>query len=519
MSLAPMAITPDMVAQTRDARAAQGSAPLQSDIMLRRSSDCAAMLDYWDQTDDIVTGYKAVRDAGEKYLPRFTDEDPDEYKGRQKLTKMTNVYRDIVEGLAAKPFEREVALVGDNVPSEVSAFAEDVDGSGNNLSVFLYGVFFNGINSAIDWIYVDHPVADNTVQNMAQYKARGLRPYWSRVLGRNVLQPVSTMIDGKETLTYMRILEPGETETVRVFVRDDNGVVRWATFTKGAQWIDPDTRWLHDVPPAGSKTQFVFDKEGTISIGEIPLVPFVTGRRDGRTFRLFPSMRDAADLQIELYQQESGLKFAKTLTAYPMLAGNGITPAKGPDGQPLKIRVGPARVLYGSRDGNGQPGSWGYVEPSATSLTFLAADIKETKQDLRELGRQPLTAQSGNLTVITTAVAAGKARSAVGAWAYGLKDSAENALRMTCKFRGIAYEPELDIFTEFDDGLDDAADVAALISLREGDNPAISLETLWEELKRRKKLSAEFTADRERERLLAEVPSDKGEDTKPDDQE
>jgi hypothetical protein len=77
----------------------------------------------------------------------------------------------------------------------------------------------------------------------------------------------------------------------------------------------------------------------------------------------------------------------------------------------------------------------------------------------------------------------------------------------------------LDIFTEFDDGLDDAADVAALISLREGDNPAISLETLWEELKRRKKLSAEFTADRERERLLAEVPSDKGEDTKPDDQE
>jgi hypothetical protein len=506
------------VAQTRDARP-HGNGVVQEDVMLRRSPDMVAMLDYWDQTDDIVTGYKAVRDAGQKYLPKFPGEEDEEYKGRLRLTKMTNVYRDIVEGLAAKPFETEVTLA-DGAPAEIVAFTEDVDGSGNNISVFLYGVFFNGINSAIDWIYVDHPVADETIRTVADAKARGIRPYWSRVLGRNVLQPKSSMIDGKETLTYMRILEPGSPDVVRVFKRDEvSGVVRWATFNKLDNWIDPDAEWLLDTPPAGAKTQFAFQKEGTISIGVIPLVPFITGRRDGKSFKLFPAMRDAADLQIELYQQESGLKFAKTLTAYPMLACNVVVPAKGPDGQPLKMRVGPSRVIYGGRDGNGQAGSWEYLEPSATSLTFLANDIKDTKQDLRELGRQPLTATSGNLTVITTAVAAGKARSAVGAWAYGLKDAAENAMRYTCMFRGIAYEPEVNVNTEFDDGMDDAADITALISMRQpsGDNgPDISQETLWEEMRRRKKLSPEFTAERERERLLQEVPADTGEDTDPE---
>ena len=102
---------------------------------------------------------------------------------------------------------------------------------------------------------------------------------------------------------------------------------------------------------------------------------------------------------------------------------------KDEQGQPKPLSVGPAKVLYAPPDGAGNSGSWAYVEPSAQSLTFLAGDIKETKQDLRELGRQPLTA-TANVTVINSAMAASKAKSAVGAWAIGLKDALENAMEM-----------------------------------------------------------------------------------------
>lgn len=471
-----------------------------SDPMLKRGRDSAHMLDYWDKTDAIIDGIDGMRTAGEKFLPRFTDEHNTEYDFRLKLSKMTNVFRDIVEDLSSKPFQEECEIVDDDnkvVPPELEEFAEDVDGSGNNLTVFANATFFNGISNAVDWIFIDYPKPDPTVRNMADAKAAGLRPNWSHVLGRNILDAKSTVINGNETLTYIKIYEPGEPDHVREFERLEGGQVVWTLWEKSDK-TGPD-----------GKSQFVQVDGGDISIGIIPLVPFATGRRNGKRFCWLPALRDAADLQIELYQMESGLKFAKTLTAYPMLAANGIKPIMEPDGKtPKKITVGPNRVLYAPPDASGKIGKWEYLEPAAASLKFLAEDITETIQQLRELGRQPLTAQSGNLTVITTAVAAGKSNSAVKQWALALKDALENAVVITCLWLDIStdnYDPTVSVFTEFDDWTD-GKDVDALNQART--NKDISRETYWFELRRRGILSPEFDPEIEEQRLLDEVPGD-----------
>lgn len=484
-------------AQRRDA-----STTVQ-DPMLRRAPDIAAMMPYWDLTDALVEGAHAVRLAGKEYLPKFPQEDQPTYDFRVAVTKFTNVYRDIVEGLASKPFEEEISLPeedGKPVPEEIDEFIEDVDGSGNNLTVFGSAVFFNGINSAIDWIFVDYPTVDSSVvRTVADLKTANIRPFWSRVLARNVLEVKSKIINGIETLSYMRILEPGNPCHVRVFENID-GAVTWKLY------VETNTR-----DPV-SETCFVIEDQGLITIGVIPLVPFYTGRRDGRTFKFFPAMRDAADLQIELYQQESALKFIKIMAGYPMLAANGLKPAMGSDGKPLPVAIGPMRILWGIPDAAGNHGSWSFIEPSATSMKFLADDIKDTKQDLRELGRQPLTAQSGNLTVITTAVAASKSKSAVGAWALLLKDALENALVITAKWMNVEYDPQVNVFNEFDNFAEDGKDLDTLNTARAARD--ISQETYWAELKRRKVLSPEFDGEQELKRLLDETPGE-GDDTMP----
>lgn len=474
---------------------------VDADPLLKRAPDSAAMLDYWDQVDCIVEGLKAVRNAGQVYLPKFVDEEQADYDFRLSMTKFTNVYRDTIEGLANKPFEEEITLIEDDkkgkAPEEIIAFCEDVDGSGNNLTMFGAQTFFNGINSAIDWIFVDYPTVDREkIKTQRDAKNAGIRPFWTHVLGRNVLEARVNMIEGNETLVYVRIFEPGDPDHVRVFERV-NGVVTWKLYRKVTQ------------PKQGSKSQFELIAGGVVSIGVIPLVPFYTGRRDGRTFKFFPMMRDAADLQIELYQQESGLKYAKTLTAYAMLAANGISPPMEADGKtPKKLRAGPGRILYSKPDGNGNIGSWAFIEPSATSLKFLADDIKETILQLRELGRQPLTAQSGNLTTITTMVAASKARSAIAACALNLKNTLENALVLTAKWQNLSgeYDPEVNVYTEFDSFDDNGKDVEQLGKAR--DRGDLSRETYLSELKRRKVLSPEFDYEQEEERLLEEIPAD-----------
>lgn len=496
--------TAGQVAQTRAANQNRGISSSVGDPFLARSKDSAAMLPYWDRVDAIVDGIDAMRAAGDDFLPKFADEDEPDYKFRLKCTKLTNVYRDTIEGLASKPFEREVQLVdGTNgaqaVPPQIKDFVYDVDGSGNNLTIFSSATMFNAINSAIDWIAVEYDEADASIVTQADAKRAGRRPYWSHILGRNIIDVKSAIIGGKETLTYIKIYEPGDVDHVREYVRAADGVVTWTLYEH-----QPNAVRLPN------ETSFVAVKSGTISIGVIPLVPFYTGRRDGSSWRFLPAMKDAADLQVELYQQESGLKHAKTLTAYPMLAANGISPPMGADGKPItKLAVGPGRVLWSKINGDGKYGSWAYVEPNAESLKFLADDIGTTIQQLRELGRQPLTAQSGNITVITAAVAAGKARSAVRAWAIKMKDTLENCLVLTAKWLGIAYDPSVDVFLDFDDFME-GEDVDALLAMREkGD---MSQETLWEEMHRRGVLSSNFTKEREQKRLLDELPVD-GPDT------
>ena len=485
----------------------QEKATIKSEDILRRTEDIASMVGYWDLTDDIVEGYEKVKSKGETYLPRFVDEGNDEYDTRLKYTKFTNVYRDILEGLASKPFEEEVTLIGDDQRQEIVDFIEDVDGGGNNLTQFASMTFFNGINSAVDWIFIDYPTADPSIRTRADEKERGRRPFWSHVLGRNVLEVRTVNVDGKKVLSYIRVHEPaagGVPERVRIFQRNDEGIILYQVWER----IKGETGEL--------SSKFTVIDSGSITIDAIPMVPFATGRRDGMSWKFFPAMRDAADLQIVLYRNESGLEFVTIMACYPMLAANGLRPQLEADGKtPKKVAVGPNKVLWGLPDGNGNHGEWVYVEPSATSMDFLQKKIDKIKEDLRELGRQPLTATSGNLTVITTAVAAGKARSAVCSWALTLKDTLENALLITAKWMGISgYEPEVNVYTEFDDLTDGGQDLDALNSARErGD---ISQETYWSELKRRKVLSPEFDADAERMRILAEIPSDTQDDPEPE---
>lgn len=485
----------------------------------KRSSDSAHMLKYWDRVDAVLDGIDGMKENASTFLPKFRDEDDKDYTFRLQCATMTNVYEDIAGSLAAKPFEQAVQFIEDEadakrrdmdvskldpVPQEIKDFQWNVDGSGNNITVFAAHTFFTGINNAIDWIMVDMDKPDPSIVSIADAKRRGRQPYWSHVLARNVLDVQSRMIGNKEVLTYFKMLEPGDPDHIREFERverDGRVTILWRLWKKSSA--------------GGAQQEYVLDDSGVLGIDEIPMVKFVTGRREGRQWRFKPPMKSAVDLQIQMFKQESGLEHASQLTAYPMLAANGIAaPIDQTTGKPdTKVAVGPNRVLFSapSLEG-GPPGNWSYVEPGSESLKFLEQRISNTEQRLRELGRQPLTASSSNITVITAAVAAGKAKSAVKQWAYMLKDALENAVRLTVKYMAIKYDPTIHVFAEFDDWME-GEDIEALLDMHE--RGAISTKTLHEEMQRRGVLSSNFTSERETIRLLNELPSEGVEEPDP----
>lgn len=476
--------------------------------MLATSSDYQAMVEYWELNAALMGGVAAVRAKGRKYLPQFPNESDASYNHRLKNSRFTNVYRDIIESLASKPFTKEVGLANaDGAPEQLLAMVEDIDRGGNHLHVFAQELFLNGIANAIDWFMVDHTKTPPGA-TLADERRMGSRPFWVRIPAMDMLAVYSEMVDGVEQFVYARIRESrvvrsGHEEAtevrVRVLIRDqlvdDAGAIVGYGPARYEVWKPVESTATKD-------TGWEIEDAGPITIGVIPLVPFWTGQRITGGWRINPPMRDVADLQIEHYQEETNLKSAKEVTAFPMLSANGIAPPSDASPAPL----GPSTILYAPPDEQGRHGSWSWVEMQGTSLSFLSSEIDRLEGKMRELGRQPLVAGTAGITQIAAALGSQKASSAIQAWAFLLKDALEKGFVYTAMWLGIDFEAEVYVNTDF--AIELGADKAPETLLQLWDKQGLSLRTLRDEYKRRGILSPEFSNDDEDDRLANEMPGD-----------
>jgi hypothetical protein len=476
------------------------------------SSDYDLMKPYWDKVRTILDGVDAMKKAGSTYLPQFPNESPEDFEYRVQNARFTNVYADIVNSLAAKPFAKEIGLTESSASPRIEDMVEDIDGRGNHLHVFAANTFFHGVNAAIDWIFVDYAKAQPG-RNLAQERAAGTRPYWVHIPAERMLAVYTAVIAGKEEIVHARMLETSkaragfdETTTTQVRVLNRPEVYNGAGEMTGYGPAEYEVYQQKASTRRSISAQWERVDSGPITVGVITLVPFVTGRRKAGSWTFVPALEGAVDLQIELYQQETALKIAKETVAFPMLAGNGVTPPMQ-DGKPVPVPVGPKAVLYAPPSGdNAAHGEWKYIATDAAGLKFLADEIKATEAQLRELGRQPLIATQG-ITVVSAAYAAQKATSLLQSWALNLKDALEQALKFTALWMGDTSEPTISWNLEdLDLAMDDEVGPTVLTTARS--NGDLSQETYWEEMKRRSILSTEFDAERERQRLIDEMPDD-----------
>lgn len=497
------------------------------------SGDYTAMCEYWDMVDAILGGAPKMRAATRStqtylpgpalpvaqlnelqrsvimrqanespYLPKFPNEDNMAYDLRRRYAPLTNIYADISDNLAGKPFAKECTL-DPSAPDDLKKLSENIDGQGRSLHVFARPLFKDGLDKGVSWLLVDYTTVPPGA-TLAAEREMGARPYWVYIEAERMLSVHSAFINGKQEFYEARIKETtikvdgyGEQhiERVRALYREPviDAVSGKIVGLGPATW----ELWEKVEKEVGGKkeTTWITVDSGTYTVGFLPLVPFVPVGRIGMSWQVKPAFKDIGYMQVEEFQQESQLKTIKELTAFPMLSGNGVTldPAQA-------ITVGPHTILTAPMGADGRFGNWSIVEPAATSLTFLQGDLAALRKEMRDLGRQPLA--DANLTVVTTANIAMRAHSSVQAWALLFKDSLEQAWGITCKWLKNSYEPEIKLHLDFGADQDSSTKVDALIKMRATKD--LSQETLWDECKRYGLLSDEFDAEDEQQKLAEE---------------
>ena len=463
----------------------------------RPSGEHDSMAGYWRAVRALEDGIRGLRAGGREYLPEFQSESRAEYERRLSTSRVTMLWSDILDALVAKPFAEPVSH--DELSGQLNDFVSDVDLMGTPLTAFAEQVFRAAIADGLAWILTDF--SGSTVgMTLDQERTSGARPFWQFIRADRVLAVEMSRVAGRDVITDVRIAYNDTVHDSTEFTESVRSRVL-RMFTAGDtvhfQWWDSNV--------GTTAANWYVSSEGVLNgIDEIPLTRVAFGRERG-AMSVNPPLRDALELQLALYRDETALEEAKVYTAFAMLAANGLDPATGDDGEPIELIVGPRKVLYGTTNAEGTGGgSWAYIEPSGSSLTFLAARIDKTISDIRELGKQPLSLTPG-ITVVSSAYAAAKTHSAVASWAVILEHGLSRAIGHVQKWFNLPVESAgLTVYKDFDVGLGDSSGFEQVLSMGRGTadaEPFISRDAVVDEAKRRGILSPNYDGEADLARI------------------
>lgn len=427
-------------------------------------------------------GTRAMRAKGEAYMPRWTMENAEDHKARVAVATLFPAYQRTLSVMVGKPFSKALTF-GDTVAPQIVEWANDIDNEGINLHVFAAEMFaecFYGLAG----ILVEAPRQASGLTTRADQRAAGVRPYFVRVLHSQVLGWRTARVNGRTTLSQLRI---AETASVADGDFGEKTVERVRVLTPGAFDV-----WEKQAGDA--RRDFwvrLEDESGTTGLNQIPFVPLY-GRRKG--FMLgAPPLLDLGFLNLKHWQEQSDQDDSVMYARKRLIVRVGA----GPDPQPLTSSSNSIADLPIG-------GEIKIVQGSAENVTVGAESLKALEEQMIQAGAELLVKKPGDRSATESANDAEANKSDLQRMVETFEDSLDAALDFMALYAGLPTGCHVSLFKDFGAArLSEASGQLVLAMRGEG---LISDETAIGELKRRGELAAEVDAQDEAERISSQPP-------------
>lgn len=455
------------------------------------------MVELWHPIETLLGGTRAMREAGRTYLPQEKGEDNDAYKARLARTVLFNGFKRAVMNLVGKPYQRQITL-GEDMPSDVAAWTEDIDLEGNNITVFAAEQLKTSLAYGLSHILVDFP--RNTASNLSEERNLGLRPFLRLIHPNRVIGWRSERRMGRDRLVQLRILEHavvpdgdfGVRIAPRVLVYQAEGeTISWRLYEsrpEDVSTMNGSQRPNHLGLTEGGDTFTVIDEGTLANFNEIPFVTHYAAKTGFMTAE--PPLADLADLNIAHWQSSSDQTHILHVARVPILFGSGF------DSSENELVVGPNSFIKSTDP----QADMKYVEHNGNAIKSGRDHIMDIEDQMVALGLEMLLRKPGDQTATETAIDAAAAGSQLGLITQTQQDSLETAFKIMAKWAGKGEDAggSLSIFREWIT-LGDKTDIERLLNARRQRD--ISRETFWTELQRRGFLGDDFDPDLEAEML------------------
>lgn len=208
----------------------------------------------WKRNRDVLEGEDAIKDAGEKYLPRIGAQTDQEYAAYKKRASFFNASARTHDGLLGMQFRKAPAII---LPSGMTDWEDDIDLAGTSLSDFVQRVAADDLLVGRGGILAEYPRAELRERTADELTAEGLRPYLAYYPAESILDWRMGRVGNKTMLVFLKLHsvteEPKDddpwsrvgVEWIRVYRLTDAGVTV-ETYRKG----QANTTWELYTEPA-----------------------------------------------------------------------------------------------------------------------------------------------------------------------------------------------------------------------------------------------------------------------------
>src|ERR1700722_16578290 len=176
-----------------------------TDQVRKQSSVVSTMAEDWMLIDALMGGTSAMRKASTRYLPKWPAEDKPSYDSRLATATLFPAYERTVSVLTGKPFSKPITI-GEDVPSRIKGWLEDVDLQNRNLDAFASDLCQEALGYGLAGILVDYP-PNPGVKTKADEQKAGVRPYFVHVRHDSILGWKTARLGGSLQLVQLRLLE------------------------------------------------------------------------------------------------------------------------------------------------------------------------------------------------------------------------------------------------------------------------------------------------------------------------
>ena len=428
----------------------------------------------------IMGGTYAMREAGETYLPKHPAESKGVYDTRLQKTFLDNFVDLAITKSNGKLFSKQIKV--ESLPDTFTDLIANIDRQGRALDPFIMDVSKQAFQDGISYVMADMPKSDG-IRTRAEELAAGVRPYAIHVKPESILETVSEMIAGIETLTRVRIKEVVQQpdgwdyvtiEQIRVWYREPTGLVRWELYRQNA------------------KGEWSLFEEGATTFKGIYLVPFYTNRSG--FMEGLPPFQNIAESNLEHWQWKSEHAHALSMQCFGMLTAVGVS-------EDSEIQVGPAKVLRSPNP----DAKFAYTETTGTGVTLAADTLKAIESRIETAGVNLRVENAGQVTATAAAIDSEDTHAGLKAVAIGFSDSIELLLSYFAEIMGAENTAEVAVNTDFGAAKGTQSGLTELTKGRAlGD---ISRRGWIDQLKWRGEIDPEFDSDLNDEELDAEGPA------------